>query len=166
MITPSGKVLQNHGKRFCVKCGKITDQTCFRVSYRKSMKNDDVYEEEERWVCDRCHADKLVVKEIPRPTEQSMLVKLLMSLSDKYELAGTSISVGYREVRAVFRFPEHDLPRLREIADDWAERGYIAAKHLLMLERAGMADVAKIPPRWAPSRGEARREAMRSVFQQ
>jgi hypothetical protein len=34
-----------------------------------------------------------------------MLVKLLMSLSEKYELEGTTISVGLREVRAVFRFP-------------------------------------------------------------
>jgi len=51
-----------------------------------------------------------------------------------------------------------------EIANNWAERGYINAKHLLMLERAGMRDVAKIPPRWAPSKREARREAMRKVF--
>jgi hypothetical protein len=108
----------------------------------------------------------VIVKEIPIPTEQTMLVKLLMSLSEKYELQGTTISVSYREVRAVFTFPEHDLPKLREIAENWAERGFINAKHLLMLEKAGMADVAKIPPRWAPSRHEARNEAMRSAFEE
>jgi len=94
-----------------------------------------------------------------------MLVKLLMSLNEKYELAGSTISVDVHEVRATFRFPEHNLPKLREIANNWAERGYITAKHLLMLQRAGMADVSNIPPRWGPSRREARREAMRRVFE-
>ena len=122
-------------------------------------------EKEERWVCDKCHEDKLVVKEIPEPTEKSMLVKLLMSLSERYELAGSTITVGACEVRAIFRFPENDLPKLREIANNWADRGYINAKHLLMLEKAGMRDVAKIPPRWAPSKREARRETMRTVFE-
>lgn len=79
-----------------------------------------------------------------------MLLKLLMSLSEKYELAGTTITVDHREVRAVFRFPEHDLRKLREIAENWADRGYITAKNLLRLEKAGMRDVAKIPPKWAP----------------
>jgi hypothetical protein len=136
------------------------------MAYRKSENSDDAYRKEERWNCDRCHTDKIVVKEIPIPTEKTKLVKLLMSLSEKYELQGSTISVEAREVRAVFRFPEHDLPKLREIADDWAERGYISAKHLLMLENAGMADVAKIPPRWAPSKREARRETMRRVFEE
>jgi hypothetical protein len=35
-----------------------------------------------------------------------------------------------------------------------------------MLEKAGMADVAKIPPRSAPSKGEARSETMRRVFEE
>jgi hypothetical protein len=136
------------------------------MAYRKSEKNDDAYSREECWNCDRCHRDKVIVKEIPIPTEKTMLVKLLMSLSEKYELQGTRISVDYREVRAVFTFPEHDLPKLREIANDWAERGYINAKHLLMLEKAGVADVAKIPLRWAPSKREARRETTRRVFEE
>jgi hypothetical protein len=106
----------------------------------------------------------LIVKEIPIPTEKTMLVKLLMSLGEKYELQGTRISVNYREVRATFIFPEHDLPKLREIAENWADRGYINAKDLLKLEKAGMRDVAKIPPRWAPSRRELRAEAMRNAF--
>jgi hypothetical protein len=54
---------------------------------------------------------------------------------------------------------------LREVAYNWAERGYINAKHLLMLEKAGMRDVAKIPPKWAASKREASREAMRRVFE-
>jgi hypothetical protein len=44
--------------------------------------------------------DKIITKEIPIPTEKAMLVKLLMSLGEKYELKGTRISVqsrGYRE---------------------------------------------------------------------
>jgi hypothetical protein len=136
------------------------------MAYRKSERNDDAYRKEERWNCDKCHTDKVIVKEIPIPTEKTKLVKLLMSLSEKYELKGTTISVDYREVRATFTFPEHDLRKLREIANDWADRGYITAKHLLMLEKAGMRDVAKIPPRWAPSKREARSETMRSVFEQ
>jgi hypothetical protein len=80
----------------------------------------------------------VIVKEIPIPTDQTMLVKLLMSLNEKYELKATTISVGLHEVRATFTFPEHNLPKLREIADNWAQRGYINAKHLLMLEKAGM----------------------------
>jgi len=87
------------------------------------------------------------------------------SLSEKYELKGATITVGSHEVKAVFRFPEHNLPRLREIADNWAQRGYINAKHLLMLEKAGMRDVINIPPRMAPSKREARRETMRRVFE-
>jgi len=39
-----------------------------------------------------------------------------MSLGEKYELEGTRISLDYREIRAAFIFPEHDLPKLREIA--------------------------------------------------
>jgi len=31
-----------------------------------------------------------------------------------------------------------------------AERGYVNAKHLVMLQKAGMAEAAGIPPRWAP----------------
>jgi hypothetical protein len=50
------------------------------------------------------------------------------------------------------------------IAENWADRGYIIAKNLLKLEKAGMRDVAKIPPRWAPSKRELRAEAMRSAF--
>jgi hypothetical protein len=134
MITRSGKVLQIPGKNWCVKCNGITDQTCFHISYRKSEKNDDAYEKTERWVCDKCHTDKRIVKEIPIPTEKAMLVKLLMSLNERYELAGTMISVGFHEVRATFRFPEHDMPKLREIANNWAERGYINAKHLLIVQ--------------------------------
>jgi hypothetical protein len=136
------------------------------MAYRKSESSDDAYRKEERWNCDRCHTDKIIVKEIPIPTEKATLVKLLMSLSQKYEFQGNTISVSYREVRATFTFPEHDLPKLREIANNWAERGYINAKHLLMLEKAGMADVAKIPPRWAPSKRQARRETMRRVFEE
>jgi hypothetical protein len=136
------------------------------MAYRKSESSDEAHRKEERWNCDRCTTDKAIVKEIPIPTEKTMLVKLLMSLSEKYELEGTRISVDYREVRARFIFPEHDLPKLRETANDWAERGYINAKHLLMLEKAGMADVEKIPPRWAPSKREARTGAMRSAFEE
>jgi hypothetical protein len=91
-------------------------------------------------------------------------VELLISLSEKYELEGTTISVGVREVRAIFRFPEHDLPKLRAIAENWSDRGYITAKDLLKLEKAGMRDVAKIPPKWAPSKRELKAEAMKSAF--
>jgi hypothetical protein len=164
MITSSGKVLQYHGKKYCATCKEVRDHTCFHMAYRKSESSDDAYRKEERWNCDRCHTDKVIVKEIPIPTEKAMLVKLLLSLSEKYELQGTRISVSYREVRATFTFPEYDLPKLREIANNWGERGYINAKHLLMLEKAGMADVANIPPRWAPSKREARSEAVRRVF--
>jgi hypothetical protein len=166
MITSNGKVLEYHGQKYCVTCKEVRDHTCFHIAYRKSEKSDDAYRKEERWNCDRCHTDKVIVKEIPIPTQKAMLVKLLMSLSEKYELEGTRVSVSYREVRAVFTFPEHDLPKLREIANDWAERGYINAKHLLMLEKAGMADVEKIPPRWAPSKREARRETIRRIFEE
>ena len=110
------------------------------------------------------YIEKTITKEIPIPTEKAMLVKLLMSLSEKYELAGSSVSVGPREVRAIFRFPEHDLPKLRAIAENWADPGYVIAKDLLKLEKAGMRDVAKIPPKWAPSKRELRAEAMRNAF--
>jgi hypothetical protein len=166
MIMSSGKVVQLHGKKFCTQCNEIKNHTCFNFRYRKSQRNDDSIEKTEKWYCDSCQTEKVVVKEIPQPTEQSMLVNLLMGLSERYELAGSSITVEAFEVKAVFRFPEHDLLRLREIANNWAERGYVNAKHLLMLERAGMSDVANIPPRRAPSRAEARRDAMRSVFEQ
>ena len=73
------------------------------MSYRKSESSDDVYKKEERWNCDRCHTQKIITKEIPIPTENAMLVKLLMSLSEKYELKGATITVGLGEVRAVFR---------------------------------------------------------------
>jgi hypothetical protein len=85
MITRSGKVLQYHGKKFCVTCGEVRDHTCFHMAYRKSELSDDAYRKEERWNCDQCHTDKVIVKEIPIPTEKTMLVKLLMSLSEKYE---------------------------------------------------------------------------------
>jgi hypothetical protein len=120
MITSSGKV-EYHGKKFCVTCRQIRDHTCFHLAYRKSQKSDDAYEKTERWNCDRCHTEKIITKEIPIPTEKAMLVKLLMSLSDKYELEGTTITVGLREVRAIFRFPEHDLPKLRAIAENWSD---------------------------------------------
>jgi len=165
VITRSGKVLEYHGKKFCTTCNEIRDHTCFWLKYRKSETSDDAYTKEERWNCDKCHTAKIVAKEIPIPTEKAMLVKLLMSLNERYELTGTKISVGPREVKATFTFPEHNLPKLREIADNWAQRGYINAKHLLMLEKAGMRDVMNIPPRLAPSRREARRETMRRVFE-
>ena len=79
-------------------------------------------------------------------------------------MEGTRITVGFREVRAVFRFPEHDLPKLRAIAENWSDRGYITAKDLLKLEKAGMRDVAKIPPKRAPSKRELKAEAMRNAF--
>jgi hypothetical protein len=158
MITSNGKVLEYHGQKYCITCKEVRDHTCFHMAYRKSEKNDHAHSREERWNCDRCHTVKVIVKEIPIPTEKTMLVKLLMSLSEKYELQGTRISVSYREVKARFTFPEHDLPKLREIAKD--------AKDLLELEKAGMRDVANIPPRWAPSKREARSETMRSVFEE
>lgn len=166
MITSSGKVLQYHGKKLCLKCNRITNHTCFHMRYRKSETNDDAYTKTETWNCDTCHTDKVIVKEIPIPTEKAMLVKVLMSMGERYELAGSTIEVRFNEVRATFRFPEHDLPKLREIANNWAERGYINGKHLLMLQKAGMADVSKIPPKWAPPKQEARREAMRRIFEE
>jgi hypothetical protein len=74
--------------------------------------------------------------------------------------------VDYVEVGATFTFPKYDLPKLREIANNWAERGYFKAKDLLKLEKAGMADVGKIPPRWAPSKRYARSETRRRVFEE
>jgi hypothetical protein len=164
MITSSGRIIEIHGQKYCVTCKQTRDHTCFWMSYRKSEISDDAYRKEERWNCDRCHTQRIVTKEIPIPTEKAMLVKLLMSLSEKYELKGSTITVGLHEVKATFRFPEEDLPKLREIANNWAERGYINAKHLLMLEKAGMRDVTRIPPRLARPKGEARRETMRRVF--
>jgi len=164
MITSSGKVIEYHEKKYCAACKQIRDHTCFHMAYRKSEKSDDAYVKEERWNCDRCHTAKYVTKEVPYPTEKAMLVKLLMSMSEKYELEGTRITVGFREVRAVFRFPEHDLPKLRAIAENWSDRGYITAKNLLKLERAGVRDAGKIPPKWAPSKRELRAEAMRNAF--
>lgn len=70
----------------------------------------------------------------------------------------------YMKSRATFRFSEENLTKLREIANNWAERGYINAKHLLMLEKAGMRHVTRIPPRLAPPKSEVRRETMRRVF--
>jgi hypothetical protein len=165
MITSSGKIIEIHGQKYCATCKQTRDHTCFWMSYRRSEISDDASRKEERWNCDRCHTAKTITKEIPDPSEKAMLVKLLMSLSERYELKGTTISVGFHEVRAIFRFPEVDLPKLREIADNWAQRGYINAKHLLMLEKAGMRDVIKIPPRTAPRRREAKRETMRRVFE-
>jgi hypothetical protein len=72
---------------------------------------DDDDAKTETWNCDSCHTDRVIVKEIPIPTENAMLVKLLMSLNERYELTGTTITVCLHEVRAVFRFPEHDLPK-------------------------------------------------------
>jgi len=82
------------------------------MRYRKSEKNDDAYEKTEKWYCETCHNQKIIVKEIPEPTDKSMLAKLLMSLNGKYELAGSTIEVRVNEVRATFRFPEH-ITRLR-----------------------------------------------------
>jgi hypothetical protein len=65
----------------------------------------------------RCHTDKAIVKEIPISTEKGMLVGFLMSLGEMYEIAGSTISVGFHEVGATFRFPEHDMSKLREIAN-------------------------------------------------
>jgi len=61
------------------------------------------------WNCDARHTDKVIVKEIPIPSEKAMLVKLSMSLNESYELTGTTVTVGLHEVKAVFRFPEHNL---------------------------------------------------------
>jgi hypothetical protein len=111
MIASTGRVIEIHGQKYCVTCKQIRDHTCFHVAYRKSERSDDAYRKEEQWNCDRCHTAKLITKEIPIPTEKAMLAKLLMSLSERYELEGTTISVCYREVRAVSRFPEHDIKR-------------------------------------------------------
>jgi hypothetical protein len=53
--------------------------------------------------------------------------------------------VRVNEVRATFRFPEHNLPKLREIANNWAERGYINAKHLLMRIHLQKEKSARLP---------------------
>ena len=45
-------------------------------------------------------SDKVIVKEIPIPSEKAMVVKLLMSPNEKYELKGSTIAVGLNEVRA------------------------------------------------------------------
>jgi hypothetical protein len=73
------------------------------------------------------------------------------------------MTVGLDEVRAVFRFPEHDLLKFRAIAENWSDRGYITAKDL-KLEKTRMRDVAKIPPKWVPSKRELETEAMRNAF--
>jgi hypothetical protein len=93
MITSNGKVLQYYGQKYCVTCKQVREHTCFHMAYRKSESSDDAYRREERWNCDRCHTDEVIVKEIPTPIEKTMLVRLLMSLSEKYELEGTRISV-------------------------------------------------------------------------
>jgi len=64
MITPSGKVLQIHGKRYCKRCKEITDQTCFWMKYRQHPRNDDAYEKEEKWFCEKCETNTVVSKEI------------------------------------------------------------------------------------------------------
>jgi hypothetical protein len=41
------------------------------MAYRKSETSDDAYSKEERWNCDRCYTDKIVLKEILIPTEKT-----------------------------------------------------------------------------------------------
>ena len=88
-----------------------------------------------------------------------------MSLSQKYELQSARISTDYHEVSATFTFPDHDMRKVREIADNWAQRGYVNAKHMLMLEKAGMRDSRNILPFMAPSKRAAKEETMRRVFE-
>jgi len=84
------------------------------MKYRKRETSDDTYAKEEGWNCDSCHTKKVIKEEIPIPTEKAMLAKLLMSLSERCERKGSTVTVGLHEVRATFRFPEHNLPKLRQ----------------------------------------------------
>jgi len=84
------------------------------MKYRKCETSDDTYAKEEGWNCDFSHTKKVIRKEIPIPTEKAMLAKLLMSLSERRERKGSTVTVGLHEVRATFRFPEHNLPKLRQ----------------------------------------------------
>jgi hypothetical protein len=78
--------------------------------------------------------------------------------------ASPAVCLRFCAVSAYCFFQEQPVTEFREIANDWAERGYINAKHLLMLEKAGMRDVTKIPPRWAPSKRDAGSETTRGIF--
>ena len=60
MITENGKILEHCGEKFCSTCKQTRPHTCFWMTHRKSENSDNSYVKEERWNCDRCHAEKVV----------------------------------------------------------------------------------------------------------
>jgi RNase P subunit RPR2 len=79
------------------------------MKYRRHPRNDDAYEKEEKWFCERCETNTIVTKEIPIPTESEFKGERVVCY--RCEQCGAHVTM-----------PEQQLMTEREGELAWHER--------------------------------------------
>jgi len=142
VVPPSSKRLTIRNQRPCSKCGTSTWHICYGIRYEKPEPSSDFYEKHLFWSCERCGEPSEETKQIPEPTEQTMLLTRLLRLVEENNLDGSTLEVKGRQVVFTASFPTYDLERMRRIALRLQE-GYITAAELSELQNAGLRDREK-----------------------
>lgn len=93
VVPPSSKRLTIRNQRPCSKCGTSTWHICYGIRYEKPEPSSDFYEKHLFWSCKRCDEPSEETKQIPEPTEQTMLLTRLLRLVEENNLDGSTLEV-------------------------------------------------------------------------
>jgi len=84
VVTPSGRRISIRALRKCEKCGVSTWHLCSGIRYEKSERAADWYMKRMYWNCMNCGQSSEELKEVPEPTERSMLLKRLLEVGEVF----------------------------------------------------------------------------------
>jgi len=151
-LTRNGDHYALRAKRLCAQCHEMTDQTATscRYSTPEIPKVPPIQIKRVEWLCDWCGSYEEEVKEIPEPTEKTMLVKRLLSLPEDYDVLGFTLSSEANVISIKIRLPDFDMGELRAIQYKQQETGFITVDELIKVQRAGYKQPIAVPPKPEP----------------
>jgi len=167
-FTRSGKHYMLRAKRRCQKCGDITEQQAFKCTYHcpPVPKVPPVYIKTLEWLCLQCDNVETEQKEIPEPTDKSMLLNRLIRIPSDYDTLAVTITSLPNELVFRVRLPDYDMGEIRAIQAKARETGFISVGELMNLQKAGYRRPQEVPPKPQPKeRSVLRERARQRAFQ-
>jgi len=163
-VGPSGKHMTIRALRPCAKCKSSTQHLCYGIRYEKPEPTTESYVKHMFWTCQTCGEPSEELREVPEPTERTMLTQRLLRVGEDYDVKSVSIQSEANAVTLRIEFPDYDPARLRRLAFK-LEEGYINVGELMELHKAGFRnqeDREKLLMR--PMRHRRRENIRRAIF--
>ncbi len=162
-LTRSGNHYAFRAKRLCAQCHEMTDQTAISCRYIPSgtPKVPPILIKRIQWLCHWCSNYEEEVKETLAPTDETMIVKRLLSISGDYDVLGSTLSSKANEISITIRLPNFNMSELRAIQYKQQETGFITVNELMKVQRAGYKQPTAVPPKPQPRDGATLRKKER-----